>query len=484
VTGVLAFVSRSGRLAVLAVSVLAVGVALFVSAAGATQQAASTHDWTRFGWSAARSSAPTFATGITAANAGSLVRKQVQLEGTADSSPIYLHAVQVGGASHDVLFVTTTYGKTEAIDATSGAVLWTYTPAGYASWAGSAQITTATPVADPGRAFIYAASPGGSIVKLAVADGHAVWSVKITDLPSREKIASSLNFANGRVIATTGGYIGDAPPYQGHVALIDAKTGRLVNVWNSLCSNRRGIIDPPSCTSSDSAIWGRSGAVVNPANGDLLVATGNAPWNGKTDWGDAVLVLSPDASRLVGNYTPANTAELNSSDADLGSTSPVLLPRGYVAQGGKDGIIRVLSSQRISGTAPHQGGEIQTMPTPSGTDLFTAPAVLTRGTSTLMFAADNGGTAAYRFQNGKLQLIWKNGTGGTSPVVAGGLLWVYAPGGGLNVYTAATGHLVTTLQSGSGHWNSPIVIDGLVALPEGNANDHSTSGVLDIWHLR
>ena len=78
----------------------------------------------------------------------------------------------------------------------------------------------------------------------------------------------------------------------------------------------------------------------------------------------------------------------------------------------------------------------------------------------------------------------QNGTGGTSPVVAGGLLWVYAPGGGLNVYAATSGKLVGTLASGSGHWNSPIVVDGRVALPEGNANDHSTSGVLDIWRLR
>jgi hypothetical protein len=480
VLGVSAFVSKN-RLALLAAVLF--GAFSLVSSATATH-AASTHDWTRFGWNASRSNAPAFATGISASNLGSLVRKQVQVDGTVDSSPIYLHGVQVGGATHDVLFVTTTYGKTAAIDAVSGTVLWRYTPPGYASWAGSSQITTATPVADPDRASIYAATPGGSIVKLAVADGHPVWSVNITNLPSREKIAAALNFANGRVVATTGGYYGDAPPYQGHVALIDGKTGKLVSVWNSLCSNRRGVLDPSSCSASDSAIWGRSGAVVDASNGSLLVATGNGPWNGQTNWGDATLRLSADASRVLGNYTPANTAQLNESDADLGSTSPVLLPRGYLAQGGKDGKIRLLGPKRFRGTAAHRGGEVQSLPTPSGTDLFTAPAVWSSGSSTLMFAADNGGTAAYRFASGKLRLAWRNGTGGTSPVVAGGLLWVYAPGGGLNVYTAANGHLLTTLSCGRGHWNSPIVVDGLVALPEGNANDHATSGMLDIWRLR
>jgi hypothetical protein len=51
----------------------------------------------------------------------------------------------------------------------------------------------------------------------------------------------------------------------------------------------------------------------------------------------------------------------------------------------------------------------------------------------------------------------------------------------LNVYLPGSGSLVTTLPAGGGHWNSPIVVDGHVALPEGNANDHATSGVLDIW---
>jgi hypothetical protein len=330
---------------------------------------------------------------------------------------------------------------------------------------------------------VYAASPGGTIYKLAVADGRPVWGVSITKLPSREKIASSLNYFGGKVIATTGGYIGDAPPYQGHVVEISTG-GRLLHVWNSLCSNRHALQAPASCGASDSAIWGRAGAVVDTTNGQLLVATGNGPWNGSTNWGDAVLRLDPNATRILGNYTPANTHELDSSDLDLGSTSPVLLGAGYVAQGGKDGKIRLLSARRMRGAAPHRGGELQTVSTPSGTDLFTAPAVLHTANATWMFAADNGATAAYRFRNGHLAVAWRVGTGGTSPVVAGGLLWVYSPDGGLNVYAPFTGRKLATLACGGGHWNSPIVVDGRVALPEGNANDHAASGVLDIWSLR
>jgi len=444
--------------------------------------AASASDWTRFGWDSRRSNDDPHATGITAANAASLNRQQVQLPGTVDSSPIYLHSVKVGGATHDAFFVTTTYGITLAIDAASGKILWRWTPPSYSHLAGSAQITTATPVADPSRKWIYAASPDGRIQKLSLRTGHVVWRRVVTKEPSFEKIASSLNFVNGHVIATTGGYVGDAPPYQGHVVIIGAKHGSLLHVWNSLCSTRHGILWPPTCSASDSAIWGRAGAVVVPGSGKLLVATGNGPWDGRANWGDAVLVLSAKA-KLVGNYTPTDTDRLNEQDLDLGSTSPVYLTSRLIAQGGKDGKIRLLSFARLRGTRPHKGHELQIVSTPSQPELFTAPAVWRSGKRIWLIAADNGATQAWSLRGGKLHSVWRVGNAGTSPVIAGGLLWVYDPGGALRVYSLPSGKLVTTLSAGGGHWNSPIVTDGRVALPEGDANSHSTSGVLDIWRL-
>src|SRR5438105_12400657 len=116
----------------------------------------------------------------------------------------------------------------------------------------------------------------------------------------------------------------------------------LLNVWNSLCSDRPGLLGPASCSASGSAIWGRAGAVIDSATGSIFGATGNGPWDGRTDWGDAVLELDSSATQLLGNYTPVNTAELEASDADLGSTSPVLLGGNLIVQGGKDGSIKLL----------------------------------------------------------------------------------------------------------------------------------------------
>jgi hypothetical protein len=462
---------------------LLLALALAATASPRWVARASAGDWTQFGWDVASSGASAEPTGITTANAASLQRHRVALDGTVDASAIYLHGIEVKGAQHDVFFVTTTYGKTIAIDADQGSVLWEYTPPKLAAWEGSRQIINSTPAADPDRNHIYAAAPDGTIQKLAVADGRVLWTTPITQLPAREKIASPLREFRGRIIAVTTGYIGDRPPYQGHVAILDAQSGALMHVWNSLCSDQPRLLVPSACSSTKSGIWGRAGAVIDAATGNIFIATGNGPYNGKTDWGDSTIELDTDAAQMLGNFTPSNNTELDWRDLDVGSTSPVLLGGGLVAQGGKDKQIRLLGLRDIAGVAPHQDHELQSLSTPSGGMLFTAPAVWRNDGKTWMFAADGGGTAAWTLEGGKLVEMWKNGNGGTSPVIAGGLLYVYDPKGGLRIYEPTKGNQIADLETGPGHWNSPIVVDGKIALPEGNANEHASSGVLDIWSL-
>ena len=196
--------------------------------AGAVSSALLTQ-WPEFGIDPQRSDVSPLSTGITRADIGRLRRITVHLPGTIDSSAIYLHDVSAGGSIRDVVIATSTYGRTFAIDAGSGALLWTFTPAGYSGWAGSSQITTATPVADPAGGWVYAASPDGRIHKLAISDGREAsggsWPVLITRDATHEKITAALNVDGPDVIATTGGYIGDTPPYQGHLVLISRATG-------------------------------------------------------------------------------------------------------------------------------------------------------------------------------------------------------------------------------------------------------------------
>jgi hypothetical protein len=472
-------------------------VASGATAAGSAAAASPTSgptltEWPEFGLDPQRSDATNRPTGISAADVGRLRTRRISLPGTVDSSPIYLHGARVDGGTHDVVVVSTSYGRTIAIDADSGALLWTFTPPGYGKLLGSAQITTASPIADPDGGFVYAASPNGLIHKLALASGHESrkgrWPVSVTRDPTREKITAALNLDGPDVLATTGGYIGDAPVYQGHVVAISRASGRVDAVFNTLCANRRSIIVPASCPASDSAILSRGGAVVEPGGRRLLISTGNAPWDGRRNFGDSVLELTFPALRLRQAFTPRNQAELNSGDVDLGSSAPAPLGQGRVLIGGKDGMLRVLSLAQLNGHPPGStrrlGGELQTLPTPGGDQLFTAPAVWHHGKATTVFLADFSATAAYALRDGRLHKRWENGTPGTSPVFAGGLLYVYEPeGGGIEVYSPASAKPIAELPGAPGHWNSPIVVDGHVIEPEGDANDHSASGTLDLFSL-
>ena len=455
-------------------------------------------DWLQFGANAQSSGVGPADTGITPGSAARLRLREVPIDGIADSAAIALGGVTVRKARHDVLVVTTSYGKTIAIDAGTGRQLWEFRPSSVNATPGNPQVTTASPAADPDRRFVYSASPNGVIHKLSLATGHEVWSRRITFDPRHEKIASSLKVTGNWVVAVTGGYIGDIPPYDGHVVTIGRASGRIVHVWNTECSDRHRLIAASSCsvtnTNGDNAIWGRAGAIIEPDGGRILVTTGNGPFDGRTSWGDSVLELAPDASRLLHNWTPTNEARLNAGDVDLGSTSPALLPpfrgRRLAVQGGKSGVLALLDLDRLNGTSGSAGrrlgGQVSQTPAPGGAQVFTQPAVWSSAGRIYVFVADGSGTAAYQLVDAahpRLRQVWSDGAAGTSPVVAGGLLYVFDPGGTLNIRRPGSGALVRAMPAGSGHWNSPIVIAGRIVEPTGAYGSNASSSTIDIWHL-
>jgi outer membrane protein assembly factor BamB len=471
------------------------------TAAGASRSArraaAAAGDWPQFGYSDQRSNDGPGRTDITSATLKHLKRRIVQLPGTVDSSAIELQAVAVKGRARDVIVVTTSYGRTLAINARTGATLWEYTPSDIGSYDGSAQFTTASPTADPDHRYVYAVSPGGEVHKLGLATGREVrsgrWPARVTLDPTHEKLASPPSIDGSHLIVVTDGYVGDIPPYQGHVVEISRATGQIQAVFNSLCSNVRHLMHPSSCPESDSAIWGRGGAVVEP-NGNILVATSNGEssqtttFNGRTNWSDSVLELSPQGLKLLHNWTPTDQLHLTQDDLDLGSTSPALLPGDLAVQGGKSGELSLLNLKKLDGTrgpaGPRTGGELQTIDAPGSTDVFSQPAVATFGGTTYVFVTTSGGTAAYRLGGRRLSVAWKDSTPGSSPVLAGGLLYVYdQTDGALVVRSPRTGRQLASLPAGQGHWNSPIIAAGQIILPTGNANDHASTGALDIYRL-
>ena len=318
--------------------------------------------------------------------------------------------------------------------------------------------------------------------------------MSVTREPTHEKLAAALNIDGPNMLAATGGYIGDIPPYQGHVVVIARSSGRVASLFNTLCANRRALQIPSTCSASDSAILSRGGPVVEPGGRRILIDTGNAPWNGTTNFGDSLLELTVPNLQLRQAFTPVNQEHLNTSDTDLGSSAPALLGEDRVMLAGKDGIMRVLALSRLDGHPPAKppsgrhatlGGEVQQLPTPHRGELFTAPAVWHHGGHTTVFVADFEAHRRLRAARRPAEDAVDERQRRHQPD-RGGRAAVHlrtAAAGGSRCMTQARSHPIAKLPGSPGHWNSPIVVDGHVVEPEGDANEHQLSGTLDLFSV-
>ena len=417
---------------------------------------------------------------LTLANVAKLrARWQIQLSNAADSTPVTLGSM---------LFQTTESGVTYGIDANTGRIAWRF------ATHGPPRITNSTPAADASDGTIYVPGIDGFVHHLDAVTGRELrgrgFPLRITLMPSTEKDAAALNLANGYLYAATSGYIGDAPPYDGHVVAISLSTGS-VRVFNSLCSRETTLPTPASCSQQRSGIWSRGGVVVDPdpaMGGRIYVATGNGDFNhnaGGDDFGDSVVSLRADAGSMLGSYTPTNYASLDEHDVDLGSTSPALIPRQpqsrtplMLVQGGKDRILRLLDRAHLPGL----GGELQRLDVGH---LFASPAVWTdSGGGVWVYLGLRKSLDAFRLTTGaggvsRLAGAWQvpvtqlHGEG-TSPAVSNGIVFE-AQDGAIVAFDALTGHVVwssaqrSALRSiGPVHWQSPIVANGRVYCSDEN----------------
>ena len=447
--------------------------------------------WPAFDGGGQRSGINTSEKTITAANVGTLTRKwQQALPAVADSSPVELPNVTTPAGVKTLLFLTTTNGSLIAVDAATGNQVWRANTTG-------PSFTTSSPALDPNGQFVYGYGVDGKIHKYAVGTGAETtaggWPVTITLMPNVEKGSSSINVGNGYLYMVTSGYPGDGGHYEGHVVAINLASGR-VTVFNSLCANIPQLLGPTTCQQVQSGIWARGGAVVDPVTGNVFVSTGNGTFdanNGGHNYGDTVIELAPDLTKIVDTYTPANFAQLQANDQDLASAAPVMLPKQansktpyMFVQAGKDNTLRLINRQNLSGKGgPNNvGGELQAIGLPQGSDVDTHPVAWTDANNTTwVFVANFAGFSAFKIVtdangNSSLQIAYQNGNSGSSPFMANGVLYIQ----GSNVLRATdptTGNVLwSSSQTSAGgsigglHWQSPIVVNGQVFVPDNNGN--------------
>jgi uncharacterized protein (TIGR03437 family) len=468
-----------------------------------------TYDWLQFNGNAQHSGNNTQERLISPGSVSALrLAFRVTLPSASDGSPVYLSGVTVAGGKRDLIFITTKAGHIVALDARTGATIWSNQ-----SNSGNCVInhgatpcyTTSSPAIDPNRQYVYSYGLDGYAHKYRVGDGMEVigggWPQLVSLKPNVEKVSSALTIATAKngtsyLYVAHGGYPGDAGDYQGHLTAINLATGAQ-RVFNAACSDKADTHfaeapGTPTCSRVQTAIWARAGVVYSPETDRIYMATGNGEFDpAQRHWGDTVFALRPEGSGINGapvdSYTPTNYAQLNEWDADLGSTAPAIMqaPAGsrvknLALQGGKDQQLRLLNLDNLSGKGGpgNAGGEVsEAITVPQEGAMLTAPAVWTNPAdgSAWAFVTTYNGISALRLflddaGNPSLRPMWINYTSGSSPLVANNVLF-FARGNLILAFDPMTGReLWRDTTIGGIHWQTPVVANGMLYIADQGGN--------------
>jgi len=471
------------------------------------------YDWLQYNFDSAHSGNDIAEDTIDSGNVSTLdLLFSVSLPEIADGAPAVATGIETAQGTKDILFVNTKAGRIVALDAATGAILWSQQPAT------GPRYTTSSPAVDPKKTFVYAYGLDGLVHRYVIASGIETigegWPQLATLKPDVEKGSSALSIAqiaDGRTFlyVANGGYPGDQGDYQGHITAIDLASGAQ-KVFNANCSDKtihfveKGNADN-DCVHVQSAIWARAGVVYDQASDRIFMATGNGDFDahiGGHDWGDTVFSLLPDGAGVNGgpvdSYTPTNFQTLDNTDKDLGSSTPAILrgPPGsrfanLAVQGGKDALLRLLALDDLSqqGGPGHVAGELQIIAVPQGGDVLTTPAVWTnpQDGKTWLLVVTASGASGLTLEvdasgNPSIKPRWLIGRAGFSPIVANGVLY-YAGNNQILGLDPTTGAILwEDNRIGGIHWESPVVANGVLYITDesGRLTAYSPGGQLPV----
>ena len=229
----------------------------------------------------------------------------------------------------------------------------------------------------------------------------------------RENPRGALVLVNGFVYLTWASSC-DVGPYHGWVMAYDAKTLRQQGVFNT------------SPDSAESGIWLSDTGPAADGAGNVYIVTGNGEFDARArgghDYGDTALKLRLEGSRLivVDSFTPSDQEHLNSTDGDLGSGGPVLLPaegNGDAAGlvfGGKAGIAYVVSPQHMGGAQVRSDASATRVRIASG--IYGAPAYWN---GHLYYYGSEDALKEFVVQDGGMAVVPSHQSSSTSPFSGG-----------------------------------------------------------------
>jgi hypothetical protein len=300
----------------------------------------------------------------------------VPTDGEVYAQPLYVSNLTIAGGQHNVVYVATMLNSIYALDADTGALLWTKnfgTPIAPEEVDPNENISYSTgvgilgtPVIDPESNVMYFVSSNefnNNNVKtyekhlnaidivtglpVSASPVNITASYSTSDLVSpivfnamRQNQRAGLAIANGNIYIAFSSH-SDIQPYHGWVLAYNKSTLAQTAVYSDTTVGIKG------------GIWNAGQAPAVDSNGNLYLSTGNGSFgrtpNGLVETGNSIIKLSPTLE-LLDYFTPSNSAALNADDQDLGSSGLLLLPNtNYVLGGGKQGVLYLLDANGMGG---------------------------------------------------------------------------------------------------------------------------------------
>jgi hypothetical protein len=429
----------------------------------AAAPSAASADWTTYRGDAGRSGVDTSSTGSvpfssawTSANLGGDIWGQPLIRGGL---------VIVGTESDEVVALSESTGQVVWQASTGTPVPSSKLPCGDIS---PTVGITSTPVIDPANDEVFAVADtlNGSMIEhklyaFNVATGAAVPGFPVDVEPPGDDAAAQLQRAalaldNGEIVVGYGGNDGDCSTYHGWLVAVSEAGG----------SEHTFEVDPGS-GDDEGAIWGSGNGPAVDSAGNVWAATGNGNSGSTYGYQESVLKLGPPLN-LLDYWAPSDWQSLDSSDADLGSSQPLLLPGNLVFEIGKQGIGYLLNGAnlRVQGTNPLYHAQVCSGSW--GGAIYYGGTIYVTCSDGLRALTLNASAPSFSAVGG-----WHvTSSAAGPPIVAGGLVWATDAGTnsgstlyGLNLQTGAV--VVKQNTPSTEHFASPSASDGKLFLASG-----------------
>jgi hypothetical protein len=429
-------------------------------------------------------------------------------DGKVDAQPLYLSALTVGGATHNVVFVATENDSVYAFDADGGAVLWQVSvlPAGETvsdlPTYGCGQTVptigiTATPVIDRaagahGVIYVVAMSKANAsptyhqrLHALDVSTGAEVFNGPVdiaatypssggtaTFDPAQYQERAALLLSQGTIYTSFTSHC-DVPPYSGWII-----------AYNQTTLARTGVLNvAPNSGGVGPAIWMSGGGPAADSAGNVYLLTANGAFetaldaNGfpnQQDYGNSFLKLSTTGGtlRVADYFTMFNEVLESALDLDLGSGGAMLLPdltdaagtvRHLAVGAGKDGNIYLVNRDSMGKFSASGNNIWQQLThvigdgTGNGGGVWSTPAYFNH---TVYFGVKGGNLSAFAISNALLSTSVSSYSAvnffypGASPAVSAnggsnGIVWAHQNTNPAVLYAFDAGNLGHQLYNSS-----------------------------------